>query len=236
MPRDARRPAVIAHRGDRATAYENTIEAFRNAIAAGADGIEFDVRRTADGQLVVHHDDTVGQSLLAAVDYTTALALSEALGYQLPRLEDVLAATSGRIQLDVELKEGGYEAEVLALLDRAGLALDDYVVTTFDMPVLSRVRQIAPKVRTGLLLEKTDWIDALNQFEQSKAQFLAPQATMIDEAALELARERHVPLVVWMVNDPAMMRQLFRARPAIDVITDRPAAALQIRREVMASG
>jgi len=228
------RPAVIAHRGDCAAAHENTIEAFRDAIAAGADGIEFDVRRTADGALVVHHDNTIGQSLLARVDYPTGQALAEALGYTLPLLSDVLAETRGRIQLDVELKEGGYEEEVVALLEDAGLPLDDFVVTTFDPPSLLRVRAIAPAVRTGLLLEKIDWTQALDAFRRSTAHFLAPHKTMIDEAGLAAAHEHGVELVVWTVNDPAMMRRLFRAPAVTGVITDRPAEALRVRRETLA--
>ena len=227
------RPAVIAHRGDCAAAHENTIEAFSDAIAAGADGIEFDVRRTADGALVVHHDDAIGGSLLARVDYKACVALTRALGYQLPLLSDVLAAARGRIQLDVELKEGGYEDEVLALLDGAGLSLDEYVVTTFDPPTLLRVRTLAPAIRTGLLLEKTDWAQAFDAVRRSTAHFLAPQWPMIDERGLAAAHEHGVPLVVWTVNDPAMMRQLFRAPAVTGVITDRPAEALRVRRETL---
>jgi len=230
------RPAVIAHRGDCAAAHENTIDAFRDAIAAGADGIEFDVRRTADARLVVHHDDAIGQSLLARVDYQTAQALAEALGYSLPLLSEVLAVTRGRIQLDVELKEGGYEADVLALLDRAGFALDDYVVTTFDPATLLRVRAVAPTVRTGLLLEKTEWGKAFEAFRRSTAHFLAPHRTMIDEPGLAAAHEQGVALVAWTVNDPAMMRRLFLAPAVTAVITDRTADALRVRGETLARG
>ncbi len=49
-------PMVIAHRGDISTAPENTLSAFQNALVAGADGIELDVRLTRDGQLIVFHD------------------------------------------------------------------------------------------------------------------------------------------------------------------------------------
>ena len=52
-------PRILAHRGASARARENTVEAFRLASALGADGVELDVRRTADGALVVHHDPSV---------------------------------------------------------------------------------------------------------------------------------------------------------------------------------
>ena len=50
------KPAIIAHRGASGLAPENTLPAFRKAIEAGADGIEFDLHLTADGAIVVHHD------------------------------------------------------------------------------------------------------------------------------------------------------------------------------------
>src|SRR6478736_4409350 len=60
-------PLVLAHRGARRVAPENTLDAFALAIAMGADGVELDVRRTADGALVLHHDPAVlGGDLIAA--------------------------------------------------------------------------------------------------------------------------------------------------------------------------
>jgi glycerophosphoryl diester phosphodiesterase len=181
----------------------------------------------------VHHDDAIGDSVLAGLHYDAAVRLGEALGYQIPRLDDVLAKTHNRIQIDVELKEGGYEREVLDMLARAGFAPDEYVVTTFDGAALARVRQFAPEVRTGLLLEKTAWSDALNQFERATPQFLAVESTMIDQAGLAFAHEQRVPLVVWTVNDTEMMRQLFRAAAVLGVITDHPADALRVRQETI---
>jgi len=230
---DLSHTAVIAHRGDRSSGHENTIAAFQGAIALGADGVEFDVRRTADGVLIVHHDAAIAESVLAGMRYDAAVRLGETLGYQIPRLDDVLVKTRGRIQIDIELKEGGYEGEVLDMLARIGVATDEYVVTTFNMPALARVRQLAPDVRTGLLLEKTAWADALTRFELSTAQFLAPESSMIDQPGLAFAHEQRVPLVVWTVNDSEMMRQLFRAPAVIGVITDHPGDALRVRQETI---
>ena len=53
-------PLVVAHGGDAALGYRNVLEALEEAIASGADMFEFDVRRTADDRLVVHHDDCIG--------------------------------------------------------------------------------------------------------------------------------------------------------------------------------
>src|SRR3982751_167704 len=90
---------IVAHRGASAIAPENSLEAFEAAIAVGADMVEFDVRSTADGVLVVVHDP------LPLVRYAD-------LDPMPPRLEEVVATCAGRIALDVELKEAGMEREV----------------------------------------------------------------------------------------------------------------------------
>ena len=223
---------VIAHRGDCSRAHENTIDAVRDAIANGADMIEFDVRRTADGALVVHHDEAIGDVRLTALEYSSALARTLGLGYALPLLEEVLDATRGRVQLDVELKEAGYEAEVVDTIARRGFAVADFVVTSFDRGVVERMREIAPAVRTGLLVEETEWPRAIGEYRASGARFLAPRWPMLDERGLAAAEAHGVPLVAWTVNEPMMMRRLFAAAGVTGVITDRLATALHVRDTV----
>ncbi len=104
---------VIAHRGAWDPAPQNSIAAFERAVELGADGFELDVRRTADGRLVVIHDQRIG---VTPVGRLTAEALRERLAPgQAPDLDDVLAALSPRRALvDVELKEDGYVDEAMA--------------------------------------------------------------------------------------------------------------------------
>ena len=222
---------IVAHRGDCSRAHENTIAAFRDAITHGADMIEFDVRRTVDGTLVVHHDDTIGDALLGALEYAAARAMAGALGYDLPSLEEVLDATSRNIPLDIELKEGGCEETVIDMLFRRGLTVDDFVVTSFDGGTLARVTRVAPAVRTGLLVEQMEGLGTLDGFHRSPARFLAPGCALLDPATLAAAAERDVPLMAWTVNDAAMMRRLFDAPAVIGVITDRLGLAQRVRAQ-----
>src|SRR5262245_39871472 len=104
---------VAAHRGVTTGAAENTIEAFTNAIGAGADMVEFDVRRTRDGALIAFHDADVNG---APVGTLTRDEIAAATGVRPPLLTEVLAACAGRIRLDVELKEDGYVPDVMAAL------------------------------------------------------------------------------------------------------------------------
>lgn len=103
-------PIVIAHRGMPANvdARENTLESFDMAIRVGADMIELDVRRSRDGQILVHHDEKVESGnrslLIASADYEQLLELAD---YPIPTLEEVLIYCAGKIALLIELKETG---------------------------------------------------------------------------------------------------------------------------------
>src|SRR3954449_9313110 len=99
---DAAMTWVVAHRGGSERFAGNSLDAFADAVAAGVDMIEFDVRRTADGALVVAHDDTVGDRRLAELDGAVTL-------------ERLFELTAGRVRLDVELKERGCAQEALDL-------------------------------------------------------------------------------------------------------------------------
>src|SRR6478735_8478443 len=94
------RPLVLAHRGASAQAPQNTLEAFALARTLGADGVELDVRHTADDMLVVHHDpDAEGIGLLAGADFATVRAAQPAL----PTLAEALAQCEGML-VNVEIK------------------------------------------------------------------------------------------------------------------------------------
>jgi glycerophosphoryl diester phosphodiesterase len=224
------RKLIVAHRGG-APWRENTVEAFRHAIACGADMIEFDVRRTGDGELIVHHDEAIGDRALAEIDYTEALRRSAGLGYRVPLLSDLLELSRGRILLDVELKEGGYEESVLRLIFDRRFRVSEFAVTSFDLPALERVRQASPGVARGLLVYDVTGPEALERFHQSGTDFLGPDYNLLDETTLNEAAASFVPLLPWTVNDAAAIRTLLRAPAVAGVITDRTVDALQIRND-----
>jgi glycerophosphoryl diester phosphodiesterase len=120
---------VVAHRGASAIAPENSLEAFEKAIELGADLVEFDVRRSADGVLVISHDPLPRPDV--------------------PTLAEVVDLCAGRIALDVELKETGLEEEVLRVA-----AGSDFVVTSFLPEVVAMTKRLRPDVRVGLLLQR----------------------------------------------------------------------------------
>jgi glycerophosphoryl diester phosphodiesterase len=143
-------PSLIAHRGSHEGVPENTIAAFDAAADHGADMIEFDVRRTADGALAIFHDPEIAKTSLHKL---TLAELRSASGLAVPVLEDVLAwAAQSGLGLDVELKEDGYVEQVAPLLAAFPGPL---IVTSFIDPVLAQLATLAPTVNRGLLLSLT---------------------------------------------------------------------------------
>lgn len=134
----------LAHRGDWRRAPENSIAAFIAALAVPAcDGLEFDVRVSADGVPVICHDETLErvQGRPDRVDALTARALGE-LG--VPTLADVLTAAGRRPFLDVELKVDAGPTVVDILAAGRGPGLTRAVVSSFHAAALERVGHLAP--------------------------------------------------------------------------------------------
>jgi glycerophosphoryl diester phosphodiesterase len=223
------RKIVVAHAGGASAAPPNTLEAFEHAIRLGADMIEFDVRRTADDELVLYHDEAIGDRPLATLTYPEVLRAVSQRGYPIPRFVDLLDAAHGRVMLDIELKESGYEARLLSLVFDRDFGVGDFVVTSFEPGALVAVKRTRPDVRTGLLAYDMTGQRALELFQESGADFLGPDYQILDDAVLRQADTAGALLLPWTVNDPAAIALLLAAPAVIGVITDDTADALRIR-------
>ena len=228
------RAMVATHRGLAAGAAENTIAAFTNAIDVGADMVEFDVRRTRDGELVAFHDRQVGGTPVGQLSRDDITA---AAGVRPPLLTEVLAACAGRIRLDVELKEDGYVAEVMALL-RAGFDPAQLVVTSFLPAVVAAAKDAFPEVKTGLLVgENRPWADLPGRLRelypvavarQVRADYLAPHYRLALVGVIRRAAAAGLPCLLWTVNSPALIRRYAHDPRVAVIITDVAAEAVSI--------
>jgi len=112
----------IGHRGTRTDLDENTIAAFNKAIKSGANYLEFDVRRTKDGKIVILHDKflnrtTTGSGLLKNYDYEVVKKIRTRNNFlKIPLLTDVLLELKGKVKFMIDLKESGLENDVLKLI------------------------------------------------------------------------------------------------------------------------
>ncbi|MGC5035960.1 MULTISPECIES: glycerophosphodiester phosphodiesterase family protein [unclassified Streptomyces] len=234
-------PAVSAHRGGCERAGAATWEAYRDALESGAEYVEFDVRRTGDGVLVVHHDPRVGATgpPLSAL---THAELSERAGYEVPVVDEVMALIAGKLVAHLDLKEVGYEREVI---DRAVALLgeDGLVVTTLEDRSVAAVTRSHPGVRTALSLGRDRGELALARLPGTRLSELFParriracgahgvavHQRLARANVLREATRRGLFTMVWTVNDDTLMRA-FLAHPRVDVlVTDRPRRAVALR-------
>lgn len=227
---------MVAHRGASAHYPENTLSAFEAAVAAGADIVELDVRRSADGVLVVVHDPT-------------ELTLSELNRRQpeIPTLDEVLEQLRGRVALEVEIKnaqdEAGYEPsgteiarDVIAALRRHAFA--DAFITSFDPECLLSIETWDPARATGLTVEPSADLDHALELAAGRHAFLLPEATVLERAGREFivrAHERDVRVCAWTVDDEAAIERLFVL--GVDAVeTNDPALGVRARDSLHAQG
>ena len=154
--------AAIAHRGGTGGtgAPEGTLAAFEAAIAAGADALEFDVRVTSDGVLVVLHDDTVdrttnGHGSVASMTFEEVRALDAGAGATLPTVREVVdLAGESNTALMPEIKDGPGHPEVVAglleILTVTG-SVDRTIVQAFERETLEAIHRLEPRLETCLL-------------------------------------------------------------------------------------
>jgi glycerophosphoryl diester phosphodiesterase len=235
-----------AHRGGAALWPENSLLAFGNALARGADLLELDVHPTVDGRVAVIHDTTLdrttdgtGPIIARTAGELRARRLRGPDGAltdeRLPLLEDVLAlAAPTGAGLLVEIKGPtlmgryeGLEEKVLAALAEAGLGARANVMA-FGREVLTRVRALSGDHRTTLLVArahveqaKARPVDVVAWARAAGATDVGIEHTLADVVVLAAARRDGIKVGVWTVNDEPSMRRLIDL--GVDVLTtDRP--------------
>ncbi len=246
----------FAHRGGSALRPENTLLAFDHGLLVGADGLEFDVRLSRDGVVVVHHDDTLDRTTNGTgqvADYSAdALARLDAAfhfrgidnerfmgrGHGVPRLTEVLARYPG-IPLIIELKGRDPELAQRAVADvRAAGALDRVWFGGFSRTVLHAVRDAAPEARTSAAREEVRWFlyrswIGLAPLETAYQVFQVPELAgrvrVVSPRFVEAAHRANLSVQVWTVDRPADMERLLEW--GVDaLISDRPDLAAQVIR------
>ncbi|MBL0887640.1 glycerophosphodiester phosphodiesterase [Myceligenerans sp. I2] len=236
------RPAVVAHRGNSSVAPQNTLAAIEAACRAGADAVEIDLQRTADGAAVVIHDDAVddttdGHGAVAELRLDQVRALDAGsrfgpayAGQRIPLLSEVLEilARHPDTHLLLELKNVWSPAEVrdvTTAIDDAGLS-GRVLVQSFWPDTVAAARDVAPHLERGLLLayEPPEALDVCASLEVVACN---PSAEMVrrDPGLVTRLHRAGLRVMVWTENEPAGWSRLCEVDDGAGVdaiITDRP--------------
>ena len=199
---------VIAHRGVSTREPENSLAAFRSAIDVGSDGVELDIHATADGALVVHHDDTVAGVCIPRSSLDTVRERVLANGEPVPTLGEALDVLGTEVWVFVEVKtlDASQEAALLKVLDD-GPAPQHYHVHSFDHRIVRRLVQQREGLVGGVLSASYP-VNPLIQVEQTGATELWQQENLVDDelvAAVHAIGKRIFP---WTVDAPARIEEL----------------------------
>ena len=212
----------IAHRGASGTFPENTLSAFRAAIAAGADMCELDVQLTRDGAVVVIHDETVERTTdgrgevaeltlaeLKRLDAGAKFKAGAIKGERIPTLDEVFAMTSGKCGLNIELKAGGLEHQVVQIMN-ARNAFGDSIVSSFNWEYLKTIHQIDPLIRIGLLTDDKP-VDLMMNAVAMRAYAINPHSDIVTADLCTAAHQRSLKVFTWTVDQESKMRLLIGA-------------------------
>jgi len=231
---------VSAHRGSCGVAGLALAESYERAISLGVDYVEFDLRRTRDGEYVVHHDPRLENGERIA-DLTLA-GYRRASGDQALTVEELLELVGDRTGLHADLKEAGDEEGALELL--LGRADPDrLVVTTGEDPSIRRLKALRPELRVGLSLGREmagrpPWEVGVVRLSElfpagrvaaCGADFLAAELRLARATLLGFCSRHGLPAWVWTVDEEAEMRRLLADPRLAVLITNRPDLALEIR-------
>jgi glycerophosphoryl diester phosphodiesterase len=206
----------------------NTIDGLQAVVAAGVDGVEFDVRRSADGVLVLHHDSEVESHGLVS-----KLSRSELPGW-IPTLDDALEVCAGLI-VNIEVKNLSIDpdrdphertAVAVAELVRDRQLYDSVVVSSFSMRSLDTVRAVDPVVVTArLTLPQGDQLALATAALEAGHRVFHPHAGGVTSELVDQLHSLGVKVTPWAVDDQATFTSMAEVG-ADAVITDDPAALL----------
>jgi len=223
---------VIGHRGCAGLRPENTLAAFRHAVALGVDVVECDVHRTRDGCLAVIHDERVDRTTPGR-GAVSELTMVELRRLDVPELDEVLQAVGGRAELAVELKAPGTATLALKAVEDQGL-LGAATFISFDLGRLEAVRRLSATARTGALLGRPG-AEAVGQARACGATVLDVHFAALTPALLEEARAAGLAVWTWTPNAAEDLRAQLALGPD-GVTTDHPDRLLALLGRAVGEG
>jgi len=215
---------IIGHRGAAGLALENSHESMLAALDYAIDAIEFDVRRTRDGHLVVLHDPHTGRIadekvLVRTKTLRELQALRLKNGQQISTLEEVLSVIGGQKPVVIDIKDAGSSQAVLA-----ALAVHPDVQASFTSLITDELIALH-KARPDLVICVRDIINPfriLRTAQRAGAEAISLNMRLINPITYRLGRKRGLEVRIYTVNSPVLARFFRKLYPGIVMYTDVP--------------
>ena len=227
-------PRIISHRGKiDLDSPENDLVGIQEAIDLGVDMVEFDVRRTNDNVLICYHDADINGSLISELSFKDVNLLKG----RVFELDEVIGLCKGKIGVNLEIKEEGFEDRIVKQLTN-NFSYDNFYVTSFSSSIIRSIKALDSKITAGLLVG-----DAINyqvfykilkeaifmtEFDNSKADFISPFYKIYEMGLMGKFESRGIPIQLWTVNDLNFLKDLINSGIQ-SVVTDVSRNFFQMR-------
>ena len=192
---------LLGHRGARLYAPENTLAAFDLALEHGANGFEFDVRRTRDSKTILCHDPKLHRLTLRRRTLKQIAHHCAALNHQAPpSLEDALERYGRAAFLNIEVKVRGMEPMIVRALRHARPR--HYFISSFLPGVVRKLHQLDRTLVLGALAQ-TRW--QLRRWPLLPVTYVVPHYRLLSQKLVDTLHAAGKTVVTWTVNDPRHM-------------------------------
>lgn len=219
----------IGHRGAKGYEPENTVVSFQKALDMQVDGIELDVHLSADGELIVIHDETIDRTTNGKGS-VNALSLRELKNFEIngihkiPTLKEVFDLVNQDCFINIELKNYDTTEKVVSLIkkyvSKKGWKYDQFLVSSFDWNALQQIRFLSDEIPIGVLTE-TDLDLALAFAKFIKAKSIHPHFHLLTKENTAKIQEKGLQVFPWTINEVEDIQKI-KTFNVNGIITDFP--------------
>jgi glycerophosphoryl diester phosphodiesterase len=215
---------IIGHRGAAGLALENSHDSLVAALGHEIDAIEFDVRRTKDGRLVVMHDSHTGRIskqkvLIGHKTLAELQAIELKNGQHIPSLEEVFKLIGDQKPMVIDIKDNGSANELLRIINEHPKAIVSF--TSLKYGELNKLHKARPDLPIYVR-------DLLNPFEivhtarRMRAEGISLNMWLMNPLTYWLAKRRNLEIRIYTVNSPFLVRFFQKLYPGIVIYTNHP--------------
>ena len=219
----------IGHRGAKGYEPENTLVSFQKALDLQVDGIELDVHLSADGEIIVIHDETIDRTTNGK-GFVNRLSLQELKAFlidekhEIPTLEEVFDLVNQKCFINIELKSHDTTDKVVTLIEKyvnkKSWKYDHFLISSFDWIALQQVSLLNDKIGIGVLTE-TDLDLALAFAKTIQAKSIHPYFHLITKESSALIQAQGFQVFPWTINELEDIQKI-KTYNVNGIITDFP--------------